>query len=286
VEEQNFLIRKRVLEYDDVMNQQREIVYQYRDRVLEGQDMGDTSREQVAATIDRLVEEYTPGDYLEEWDLDGLWTQLDAIFHVDFGVEDLDREGLDREQLKTLLVEDALKLYDEREEELGEELMRALERFLLMQIIDQRWREHLYDMDYLREGIHLRGFAQIDPLVAYKNEGFTLFQDLMNSIWSDFARMVYNVQVEVEGTNGDGALPGQGDGGAGATTALNYSGGTAEDQPSAYGDPDESAGTGHTAPSPGGTAVEQRRVDEHEQLGRNDPCWCGSGKKFKKCHGA
>ena len=90
-----------------------------------------------------------------------------------------------------------MKLYDEREEELGDELMRALERYLLLQIIDQRWREHLYDMDYLREGIHLRGFAQIDPLVAYKNEGFALFQDLMNSIWSDFARMIYNVEVEV-----------------------------------------------------------------------------------------
>ena len=278
VEEQNFLIRKRVLEYDDVMNQQREIVYQYRDRVLEGQDMGETAREQVAEVIERLVEEYTPGDYVEEWDLEGLWVQLDQIFHVDFGVEELDREGLDREQLVALLVEDALKLYDERETELGEELMRALERFLLLQIIDQRWREHLYDMDYLREGIHLRGFAQIDPLVAYKNEGFRLFQDLMNSIWSDFARMVYNVQVEVEAENGDQPLQPQ-RGGAG-TADLNYSGGTDEDQPSAYGDPEEDA------QQPGSTVVEQRRVDEHEQLGRNDPCWCGSGKKYKKCHGA
>ena len=209
VEEQNFLIRKRVLEYDDVMNQQREIVYQYRDRVLEGQDMAETSREQISQVIDRLVAEYTPGDFVEEWDLDGLWAQLDQIFQVDFGVEELDREGLDRERLVSLLVEDAMKLYDERETELGDELMRALERFLLLQIIDQRWREHLYDMDYLREGIHLRGFAQIDPLVAYKNEGFGLFEDLMNSIWSDFARMVYNVQVEVEAENGDGALPDQ-----------------------------------------------------------------------------
>ena len=103
-----------------------------------------------------------------------------------------------------MLVEDALSLYDEREEELGEELMRALERYLMLQIIDQRWREHLYDMDYLREGIHLRGFAQIEPLVAYKNEAFTLFDDLMNSIWADFARMIYNVEVEVQGPNGDG----------------------------------------------------------------------------------
>ena len=115
VEEQNFLIRKRVLEYDDVMNQQREIVYQYRDRVLEGQDMGETAREQVAEVIERLVEEYTPGDYVEDWDLDGLWVQLDQIFHVDFGVEELDREQLDRDQLIALLVEDAHKLYDERE---------------------------------------------------------------------------------------------------------------------------------------------------------------------------
>src|SRR5829696_1350003 len=276
VEEQNFLIRKRVLEYDDVMNQQREIVYQYRDRVLEGQDMGETAREQVAEVIERLVEEYTAGDFVEDWDLDGLWVQLDQIFHVDFGVEELDREQIDRAQLVELLVEDALKLYAEREEELGEELMRALERFLLLQIIDQRWREHLYDMDYLREGIHLRGFAQIDPLVAYKNEGFTLFQDLMNSIWSDFARMVYNVEVEVEGANGDGALPDQQRGGA---AAMQYSGGTAEDQPTAYGDADDE-------PVTGSTVVEQRRVDEHEQLGRNDPCWCGSGKKYKKCHGA
>jgi preprotein translocase subunit SecA len=247
--------------------------------------MGETAREQVAEVIERLVEEYTPGDYLEDWDLDGLWVQLDQIFHVDFGVEELDREGLDREGLVRLVIDDALKLYEERESELGQELMRALERFLLLQIIDQRWREHLYDMDYLREGIHLRGFAQIDPLVAYKNEGFTLFQDLMNSIWADFARMVYNVEVEVDQPNGDGALPERHDGDASA--ALNYSGGTLEDQPSAYGDADETdAPAGADRRAPGGTIVEQRRVDEHEQLGRNDPCWCGSGKKFKKCHGA
>jgi preprotein translocase subunit SecA len=135
-------------------------------------------------------------------------------------------------------------------------------------------------MDYLREGIHLRGFAQIDPLVAYKNEGFALFEDLMNGIWSDFARMVYNVEVEVGSENGDGEQRPLGQPAGGATTAeLNYSGGTAEDQPTAYGDPDEE-------PVSGGTVVEQRRVDEHEQLGRNDPCWCGSGKKYKKCHGA
>ena len=185
-------------------------------------------------------------------------------------------QTVDRDELKRMLAEDAEKLYDEREEQLGEELMRALERYLLLQIIDQRWREHLYDMDYLREGIHLRGFAQIEPIVAYKNEAFTLFQDLMNTIWSDFARMIYNVEVRIEGENGDGAVPQQQRGGA---AALNYSGGTMEDQPSAYGE----AGEEDFEPSP---VIQQRRVDENEQLGRNDPCWCGSGKKFKKCHGA
>jgi preprotein translocase subunit SecA len=281
VEEQNYLIRKRVLEYDDVMNQQREIVYRYRDEVLEGRDMGPVAREQIADVVGHLVDQYTPGDYYEDWDLEGLWAQLDQIYHVDFGPEDIDRDATDRDELKRLLAEDALKLYDEREEELGEELMRALERYLLLQIIDQRWREHLYDMDYLREGIHLRGFAQIEPLVAYKNEAFTLFQDLMNTIWSDFARMVYNVEVQIEGEEGGEALPlpsrpGSGD----RTQALEYTGGTLDDQPSAYGG-------GNGAPEEEPVAVpQQRRVEENEQLGRNDPCWCGSGKKFKKCHGA
>jgi len=276
VEEQNFLIRKRVLEYDDVMNQQREIVYKYRDEVLEGRDMGPAAREEIENVIGTLVEQYTPGDYIEEWDLEELWAQLDQIFHVDFGPDELDRDAVDREELKRLLSDDALKLYDERETELGEELMRALERYLLLQIIDQRWREHLYDMDYLREGIHLRGFAQIEPIVAYKNEAFTLFQDLMHTIWSDFARMVYNVEVEVEGANG---VPEHQHRLASRQPSLEYSGGTPEDQPSVYGEGGEAA-----VEEP--VAVQQRRVDANEQLGRNDPCWCGSGKKFKKCHGA
>src|SRR5690242_13788401 len=202
VEEQNFLIRKRVLEYDDVMNQQREVVYRYRDEVLEGRDMADVARDQIVEVIGRLVDEYTPGDFVDDWDLDELWAQLDQIYQVDFAAEDIDRHAIDRDELKRMLAEDALSLYDEREQEFGEELMRWLERYLLLQIIDQRWREHLYDMDYLREGIHLRGFAQIEPLVAYKNEAFTLFEDLMNSIWADFARMIYHVELQIEAENG------------------------------------------------------------------------------------
>ena len=168
--------------------------------------------------------------------------------------------------------------------------MRALERYLLLQIIDNRWREHLYDMDYLREGIHLRGFAQIDPLVAYKNEAFELFTDLMNTIWSDFARMIFHVEVEVEGADGNGAGQYDPSTSTGGARQITYSGGVGAEQPSALAAAAAGAGAGYAEsgyaedqPLP---VVEQRRVDEYEQIGRNDPCWCGSGKKYKKCHGA
>jgi preprotein translocase subunit SecA len=294
VEEQNFLIRKRVLEYDDVMNEQRRVVYQYRDEVLEGRDMGPVARENVADVVRRVVDEYTVSDFIEDWDLDGLFTALADMFPVGFGPDELDRVS-EREELVELLVADAQRLYSAREEELGEELMRALERYLLLQIIDNKWREHLYDMDYLREGIHLRGFAQIDPLVAYKNEAYELFTDLMNSIWADFARMIYHVEVEVEGTEAP-AIPQAGGGGP---RAVQYTGGVGTQQPSAlqaaaaaggFVDAAEvieaTGGNGEVDPEDATPIIQQRRVDEHDTIGRNDPCWCGSGKKYKKCHGA
>jgi preprotein translocase subunit SecA len=293
VEEQNFLIRKRVLEYDDVMNEQRRVVYQYRDEVLEGRDMGPVARENLGDVIRRVVDEYTASEFVEDWDVDGLFTALRDIFPVGFGPDRLDKVA-EREELAEILTADALELYERREAELGEELMRALERYLLLQTIDNRWREHLYDMDYLREGIHLRGFAQIDPLVAYKNEAYELFTDLMNSIWADFSRMIFHVEVEVESTDGDGGgavpqLPAQGGGAA----AMTYIGGVGTQQPSALSAAATAGGAGVVAaegyaegdeePVP---MVQQRRVDEHDTIGRNDPCWCGSGKKYKKCHGA
>ena len=225
VEDQNFLQRKRVLEYDDVMNQQREIVYEYRDRILEGQDMSDIARTQIADAIERLCGEYLAGDFQEEWELERLLEQLGEIYDVSYEADDI-REGENRESLVEKLRGDVIDAYNEREQELGEELMRALERFMLLQIIDERWREHLHDMDYLREGIHLRGFAQIDPLVAYKNEGFEMFTELMNNIWDEFARYIFNVEVAVEEEQ-QGQAQSWG-GGSGSSTAggrLNYSGG-------------------------------------------------------------
>src|SRR4051812_39253084 len=226
VEEQNFLIRKRVLEYDDVMNQQREIVYEYRDRILQGEDMSETAREQIADVVERLARQYMAGDFVEDWDLPGFFTQLEQIYPSSYNLEDLDPNQVDRDGLIQDLRKDVVEAYDEREQELGDELMRALERFMLLQIIDERWREHLHDMDYLREGIHLRGFAQIDPLVAYKNEGFEMFTALMTNIWDEFARYIFNVEVEVDGQDGQQAAPAWGGGGNSTSTgSFNYAGG-------------------------------------------------------------
>jgi len=296
VEEQNFLIRKRVLEYDDVMNEQRRVVYKYRGEILEGRDMSDVARDELEGVIERLVDEYTPGDELDEWDLPELDVQLRQIWPVGLDVAAMAPETVDREKLKDELDEDAMNAYDEREERLaqqgGEDLMRQLERSILLQVIDNRWREHLYDMDYLREGIHLRGFAQIDPLVAYKNEGFVMFEELMHSIWEEFSKLIFHAEIEFEGQaegvfapNGGGADP----------SAFDYSGGTADGQPSALqqvaagaggveigGEVAAEAAIGNGAPEPVETVVK----DEHDKIGRNDPCWCGSGKKYKKCHGA
>ena len=295
VEEQHFLMRKHTLEYDDVLNQQREVIYTYRDEVLEGRDMSDAAREEVVSLIQRLVDEYTAGDFVEDWDVDGLVRRVEEIFTPSEAISDIDPRTVDREDLTTRLQEEALAQYDRREKELGEELMRALERFLLLQIIDQRWREHLYDMDYLREGIHLRGFAQIEPLVAYKNEAFELFRDLMNSVWGDFARLIFHVEVTVEGEDPAGPPPVSSRPSARSSSStgnrnVTYSGGGMA-QPSALAMAAASAGTAEAGPytdedPPPAPVVEQRRVEENEQIGRNDPCWCGSGKKYKKCHGA
>ena len=297
VEEQNFLIRKRVLEYDDVMNEQRRVIYKYRGEILEGRDMSEIAREEVNGVIGRLVDEYTAGDIIEDWDLAGLDSQLHQIWPCAIDVAGMSVEATDPESLKVELCEDAQSAYDERETEFGEEIMRYLERTLLMQVIDSRWREHLFDMDYLREGIHLRGFAQIDPLVAYKNEGYSMFQELMNGIWEEFSRLVFNVEIEIE-PDQDGAFAPPAD--EPDESTYDYSGGTLEAQPSALAEvaagatpsPAESGGipgvTPGTVPNVGGAAPGAATVvkDDKENIGRNDPCWCGSGKKYKKCHGS
>jgi preprotein translocase subunit SecA len=254
--------------------------------------MSDVARSQIADAIERLCDDYLQGDYQEDWDLEALFTQLEQIYPTSYDAEDV-AEGEGREALVDKLRDDVIDAYNEREQELGDELMRALERYMLLQIIDNRWREHLHDMDYLREGIHLRGFAQIDPLVAYKNEGFEMFTELMNNIWDEFARYIFNVEVNVEPEQQQAGpqwgLSGQS---SSSTGTLNYGGGR-----SAQGSEAIAAAAGGALAA--GVAepedeelinplpvVETRRLEENEKIGRNDPCWCGSGKKFKKCHGA
>jgi preprotein translocase subunit SecA len=253
--------------------------------------MSAAAREEITSLIERLVEEYTAGDFVEDWDVPGLIARVQEIFIPTVALAEIDPDQVDREELTQQLQEEALAQYDQREQELGEELMRALERFLLLQIIDQRWREHLYDMDYLREGIHLRAAAQIEPLVAYKNEAFELFRDLMNSIWGDFARMIYHVQVTREGPDGgaggrDPIPPRRASPNAssptGGASRVSYSGGTAPQGAMAMAAAAASGIAGEEPPAP--PIVQQRHADQ--EPGRNDPCWCGSGKKYKKCHGA
>jgi preprotein translocase subunit SecA len=296
VEEQHFLMRKHTLEYDDVANQQREVIYRYRDDVLEGRDMSEAAREQIAELLERLVEEYTASDFVEDWDIEGLLNRVREIFEPSDELMQTAPDRADREELTSALQEEAMAFYEQREAEFGEELMRELERYLLLEIIDQRWREHLYDLDYLQQGIGLRAAAQEEPLVAYKNDAFRLFGDLMNNIWGDFARMIFHVQVVIEGADGGNGVPPSAvpsrPASASSSTrrgSVSYSGGVAPAGALAMA---AAAGPveGQMAmtdeepllPAP----VEQRRVDHEHDLGRNDPCWCGSGKKFKKCHGA
>ena len=303
VEQQNFLIRKRVLEYDDVMNEQRRVVYKYRREILEGRDMEDVAREELTGVVDRTVNEFTQGEVFEDWDIGGLDSQVRSLWPVEADLGALDANA-DREEIIELLTEDAQRAYDAREAEFGEELTRHLERQVLLQIIDNRWREHLYEMDYLREGIHLRGFAQIDPLVAYKNEGFIMFEELMAGIWSEFVRVMFHLEVNVEP-----AAEAQPEPAEAAPAGVQYSGGGPE-QPSAIAEARAEAtgagaaaagaaaaatsagggGNGAGAESPEGTHRDSTTgavvKDENAKIGRNDPCWCGSGKKYKKCHGA
>ena len=301
VEEQNFLIRKRVLEYDDVMNQQREIIYEYRDQILEGEDMSDTAREQLGDVVERMAEEYLEGDFLENWDLDGLYTQLEQMYPVGHRLRGPRPPTTSIAQtLIDELRDDIVDAYDDREEELGDELMRALERFMLLQIIDERWREHLHDMDYLREGIHLRGFAQIDPLVAYKNEGFEMFTGLMNTIWEEFGRYIFVVEVEVEGRERRRRPAAAAELGRRVQHQLHrrlllrrrHRRGPAQragrgscGRRRARGRPGRRGLAAEDVEVPLGPSSRARSTSS-DRIGRNDPCWCGSGKKFKKCHGA
>jgi preprotein translocase subunit SecA len=266
IEELNYERRKNVLKYDEVMNGQREAIYGERRKILEGQDLREEALGFIEEIVSDVVESQCPPDvFPEEWDLDGLFTALLEIYPVQVTREQA-AEALDTDELVALFVEDAIARYDDRERAVTSEVMRELERVVLLNIIDTKWREHLYEMDYLQEGIHLRALAQQDPITAYRREAYDMFQALTESIRADFVRYIYRVEF----VRHDEEQPRQQ---AAQPTRM-------QDNRAEV----EQAG-GQRASSAGrGTATANQAVSD--KVPRNAPCPCGSGKKYKKCHGA
>src|SRR4051794_23666511 len=320
VESQNFESRKNVLKYDDVMDRQRKVIYAERREVLEGADI----EEQVRTFIDDVVTGVVTAstqEFPEEWDLDQLWTDLKQIWPVSLDLKRLEEEAggaanIDRDHLIEVLQQDAQAAYDVREQEVGKEVMRELERRVLLSVLDRKWREHLYEMDYLREGIYLRAYSQRDPLVEYQREGFEMFAAMMDSIKEESVGFMFNLEVSLEEEGGEedeveleplqrelrsmdqaeaaAATNGIGDHRPHITAKgldqsrtpqhLSYSAPSEDDTalsvPAAFG------GEGQPQPPtrPGTTVT--NADDEFADVGRNALCPCGSGKKYKRCHGA
>jgi preprotein translocase subunit SecA len=257
VESQNFERRKNVLKYDEVMNRQREVIYDTRRRLLEGEDLGDQTRVFLTDVVSNVFAQYAPlGVYPEEWDLDGLFTTLGTIYPVAVNKDEIDLTIVDHAELEALLLEDAERAYKEREAELGQELLAELERAVLLTVLDRHWREHLYEMDYLQEGIGLRAIGQRDPLVEYQREAFDMFQGLQETIKREAVAYVFNASVEVAEQADERRQ-------SAADSGVRLSSASTEDE--------ARAAQGQT---------------RRQKIGRNQPCWCGSGKKFKACHGA
>ena len=260
VESQNFEMRKNVLKYDDVMNRQRQVVYGERRMVLEGADIEDQVATFVSDTLTAYVSMATSEGYSEDWDLDTLWNALKTIYPISFTIDELiarvgSRAGLDEEFLTATVIEDCKAAYAKREESLGSEAMRELERKVLLSVLDRKWREHLYEMDYLQEGIGLRAMAQRDPLVEYQREGFDLFSAMMDAIKEEIAGFLFNIEVTVE------------------ASGKEVSGAGLEAKPLS------SSGLQYTA-------ADESGVKTTGDVSRNAQCPCGSGKKYKRCHGA
>jgi preprotein translocase subunit SecA len=292
VEEQNFVSRKNVLKYDDVMNVQRMVVYEQRRRVLEGADLSEEIGGWMDELIARIVFEHTASEYKEEWDLDSLFAEMQALYETEVSPDEVS-DTTTREELIEDFQDDAQDAYDAKVEEYGAELIREVERYLVLQIVDVRWREHLESMEYLRDGIHLRAMAQKDPLSEYRSEGHGMFEELTGTIQEEIVRYLLRLQIEKPPERGELEAAG---------TATNGDRLSYEHESAAGSDAIRAAGAGQAqaAPQPARAAATagagagaattvstgQRVVSAEQRVGRNDPCWCGSGKKYKKCHGA
>ncbi|SDE57592.1 protein translocase subunit secA [Auraticoccus monumenti] len=345
VEAQNFETRKNILKYDDVMNRQRHAIYGDRRKVLEGADVEAQLRSATASVVESYVRSGTEG-FVEDWDLEQLWTQVSTLYPVTLDRAEYEGVDLTVEELVKDFVEDASRAYDAREESLGAPAMRELERQVLLTVLDRKWREHLYEMDYLREGIGLRAMAQRDPLVEYQREGGTMFNSMMAAFTEEVVGYLFNLDVTVRpaagpavgavrdgraitvddvgaaiapaapaGAAGGAPAPvgdaaagtdGQQDGAAGGAAAS----GTAGDPDQGDPEPEDAGPAEHEAARPvvqakglGGSSqrrltysapdetgratatATQEPADSYAGVGRNDVCPCGSGRKFKQCHG-
>ncbi len=337
IEGQNAEIRKNVLKYDEVMNKQRQVIYAERKRVLDGEDMHDQAEHMIADVVGEYVTAATADGYAEDWDLEQLWTNLRRLYPVSITIEDLIEESggekstIDAEFMVQQLKDDAQAAYKAREDELGVEAVRELERQVLLAVIDRKWREHLYEMDYLQEGINLRAYAQRDPVVEYQREGFDMFRQMMDGIKEEAVGFLFNLEVQVEEPPSVTVDPSQavsmskvGTSTAGATTDteervelrakglgsdrrppqnLQYTA-PAIDGEAGAGSPTIQqapaapalgigAGGSPVPPSPAVAAANRAHPSNNPAQAqssngpsRNAPCYCGSGKKYKRCHGA
>ncbi|HEU4425852.1 MAG TPA: preprotein translocase subunit SecA [Pilimelia sp.] len=320
IEGQNAEIRKNVLKYDEVLNKQRQVIYAERRRVLDGEDLHDQVKHMINDVVEAYVTGATSEGYAEDWDVDQLWSSLKQLYPVGVTIEDVEEEAggernaIDADFLMAQLKEDAHAAYERREEELGADALRELERQVLLAVIDRKWREHLYEMDYLQEGVGLRAYAQRDPLVEYQREGFDMFSQMLDGIKEEAVGFLFNLEVQVEEApppvtiDPSRAVPlprsdshvevrAKGLGGSGRPQALQYSapaidgaagtggGVVMESSAPALGIGAET-GTSAKRPSGGGRRATAAGQATGGGPSRNAPCYCGSGKKYKRCHGA
>ena len=301
VESRNFELRKNVLKYDDVMNAQRKVIYAERNVVLEGTDdqVEEFALNFIDDSVRDLVATYAPaGVFPEEWNLDELWTALEQIYPVQVDRSSIDLESMSHEQLADLLVDDALARYEEREAELSPEILRQVERRVILSVVDRIWREHLYEMDHLRDGIGLRAVGQRDPLVEYQRETYEAFQAIRAQIKREAAGYFFNLPVQREAapaatSRGSGvkvSRPALRNGPRPKPTQLSYTS-SATDEAANGGSASYTVNAGPAASaSSARQSAEQATkargtVIKEDKIGRNDPCPCGSGLKYKRCHG-
>jgi preprotein translocase subunit SecA len=268
VEGKNAEIRKDTLKYDEVMNEQRKVIYGRRQQVIDGEDMHDATIVMIEETLTNVVDDRLEGEFSEAWDLHQLVVELTNYYPTTLTADAL-AEYHDRDDILGLVIDEAVGQYEKKCEEYpgGMDTAQEIERDVMLQILDQRWREHLSDMDYLRDGIHLRQIAQTDPLTAWQKEGYLMFEALLGNVDADYVRFITHVEASaieaIEEAEADEGLEG-------AVTNANIV------APGATELPIHGATNG---------PAKKQLPKQGDKIGRNEPCWCGSGRKYKQCHG-